>query len=276
MRQLLRMWKLFGTMDLLWLLRGPRDATIYMLSDAVLMIATASTTFLLAARFDGIGDWSRGQIVFMLGYAMLVSSLLDTVFGYNIKMISRRVGRGQLDHMLVQPQPLWKLLLTEGFSPFAQPFGTLISLVVVVWSSAQLDLAFSVGWLAILLLNLLASAAIVLSLQVGWGSIAFWAPRSAEEINSATERMVGSLGSLPLDGVPRVLLGGLLSVLPIGFVAWLPARSIAGVAPVLPGGLVTPLVAPLFAAAAYFVFRKGLRHYARVGSQRYSAFGHRR
>jgi ABC-2 type transport system permease protein len=270
------MWKLFGTMDLLWLLRGPRDATIYMLSDAVLMIATASTTFLLAARFDGIGDWSRGQIVFMLGYAMLVSSLLDTVFGYNIKMISRRVGRGQLDHMLVQPQPLWKLLLTEGFSPFAQPFGTLISLVVVVWSSTQLDLAFSVGWLAILLLNLLASAAIVLSLQVGWGSIAFWAPRSAEEINSATERMVGSLGSLPLDGVPRVLLGGLLSVLPIGFVAWLPARSIAGVAPVLPGGLVTPLVAPLFAAAAYFVFRKGLRHYARVGSQRYSAFGHRR
>ncbi|MBM7784196.1 ABC-2 family transporter protein [Tenggerimyces flavus] len=276
MRQLLRMWKLFAGMDLLWVLRGPRDAAMYVLSDAVLIVASISTTFLLAVRFDGIGHWDRAQILFMLGYAMFVNSLLDTLFGYNVKMISRRIGRGQLDHMLVQPQPLWRMFLTEGFTPFGQPFGLIISIAMLSWTSSLLDRPFSVVWLGILLLNLFASAAIVLALQVAWGAIAFWAPRSAEEINSATNRVVGSLGPLPLDGVNRFLLGGLLTVIPVGFTAWLPARSIADVSPLFPGGLVAPLAAPLFAAAAYFVFRKGLQHYARVGSQRYSNFGHRR
>ncbi len=270
------MWKLFAGMDLLWVLRGPRDAAMYVLTDGILIIASVSTTFLLAVRFDGIGQWDRGQILFMLGYAMFVNALLDTLFGYNVKMISRRIGRGQLDHMLVQPQPLWRLFVTEGFTPFGQPFGLLISIVMLSWTSSQLDRSFSVAWLALLVLNLLASAAIVLALQVAWGAIAFWAPRSAEEINSATNRIVGSLGSLPLDGVNRVLLAGLLTAIPVGFTAWLPARSIADVSPLLPGGLVAPLAAPLFAAVAYFIFRKGLQHYARVGSQRYSNFGHRR
>ena len=58
-------------------------------------------------------------MLFLLGYALLVRGVIDTFFNYNVAFISRRIGRGQLDHMLVQPQPLWMALLTEGFAPFS-------------------------------------------------------------------------------------------------------------------------------------------------------------
>ena len=279
-RQLLRMWWLYAGMDVLWIARGTRDALIWLGSDMVAGLAGISTTVLLAERFDGIGPWTKPQILFMLGYALVVGGLLDILFGYNIKMISRRIGRGQLDHMLLQPQPMWRLLVSEGFMPVSQLTILGLAGVVLVWASTTLPVDATAGWWGVVALNLVASAAIVFSLQLVWGSLAFWAPRAAEEINSATNRMVTQLGTLPLDSVPRALVGGLLTAVPVGFVAWLPARSLTGVAPsdvgLVPGVALAPLAAPVFVAAAVLVFRKGLRHYARVGSARYSSFGHRR
>jgi ABC-2 type transport system permease protein len=275
-RHLLRMWGLFARMDLLWLSRSTRDALIWLVSDLVARVAGVMTTLLLAERFNGIGGWSKDQIIFMLGYAMVVGGVLDTLFGYNVKMISRRIGRGQLDHMLVQPQPLWRLILTEGFMPYSQPIVVVLAGTLLAWSASHLPVDVTAGWLLLLVGNLVASATIVLAVQLGWGSLAFWAPRSAEEITMSTDGMVGALGTLPLDNVPRVLLGGLLTAMPVGFVAWVPARAITGVAPVWPGGFITLAAAPVFLAVAVLVFRKGLRHYGRVGSKRYSSFGHRR
>ncbi|GAB3422951.1 ABC-2 transporter permease [Flindersiella endophytica] len=275
-RQLFRMWRLYAGMDLLWIARGVRDALLWILAGLLTRLAGITTTLLLAERFGGIGQWSKAQILFMLAYAMVVGSVLDMLFGYNLKMISRRIGRGQLDHMLVAPQPLWRQFVTEGFMPASQPWEVLVATGLMVWAGSLLSLAVTPGWMVVLLVNLLASAVIVLSLQIAWGSLAFWAPRAAEEINSSTNRMAAQLGNLPLDNVPRLLLGGLLTAVPVGFVAWLPSRAVVGVSPLFPGGLFAPLAAPLFLAAAVFVFRKGLQHYVRVGSGRYSSFGHRR
>src|SRR5687767_14464182 len=114
-----RLWRLYAYMDFLWITRVPKLFLINYLSDALLNIAAISAMLLLAERFEGIGEWSKVQLVFMLGYATVVSGLVETFFGYNILVISRRVGRGQLDHVLVQPQPIWLGLLTEGFLPFS-------------------------------------------------------------------------------------------------------------------------------------------------------------
>jgi ABC-2 type transport system permease protein len=263
-------------MSLLMVLRSRRNTIIQLLTDAVLNISAISTSFLLAARFDGIGPWSKSQVAFMLGYAILVNGILDSFFGYNIRMISRRIGRGQLDHLLLQPQPLWRALLTEGFTPFTQPFVIVIALAFLAWSSAGLPVAHDATWFAMVGLNVIASCGVVLAFQMLWGSLAFWAPLSAEEINAATNRMVRQLGTFPLDAARRSLNILLLTVVPVGFTAWFPAKQLVGQHPLDGRVLVTPLVALILLALAALVFSKGLRHYVTVGSQRYSAFGHRR
>ncbi|MCZ6675984.1 MAG: ABC-2 family transporter protein [Candidatus Poribacteria bacterium] len=274
--RIFKLWYIHAYMDLMWVTRDLRNCLIYYLSDVILNIAGVTGTLLLAERFEGIGSWTKFQVVFMLGYGIVASGIVYTFFGYNISHISRRLGRGQLDHTLIQPQPIWMCLLTEGFNPFSSSAIPISGLGLMVWAGAKLSLTLSPGWLAMIALNLVASSAIMLSFSFLWGSLAFWAPRGAEEINSSTNRLMDGLRPFPLDGVAPVLLSSMLTVFPIGFVAWYPCRYLLGLDPRAWGGCITPVAAVIFVALTAFFFMRGLKHYGQTGSQRYLSFGHRR
>jgi ABC-2 type transport system permease protein len=167
-------------------------------------------------------------------------------------------------------------LLTEGFMPFSGSALLLPGFGLLLWAACRLALSVSPAWLALLALNLAASGVVVLSFSFLWGSLAFWAPRGAEEISSSSVRLANQLKSFPLDGLGPGLTVGLMSVLPVGFVAWYPSRALLGIDRSGWSSGVTPLAAVLLAALAIAVFRQGMKAYARTGSQRYSSFGHRR
>jgi ABC-2 type transport system permease protein len=274
--RLLRLWHLHVRMNVIWMTRDFRSFITYFLSDMVAGVAGVTAILLLAERFDGIGTWSKFQVVFLLGYAAVIRGLLNSLFGLNILFISRRLGRGQLDHVLLQPQPVATTLLTEGFTPFDGAASLLPGLLLMGWAAGELALPVTPQWLLLLAADLLASGGVVLSFSFLWGSLAFWAPRAAEEVSSSAIHMVDQLRSFPLDGVGPLLLAGFLTVLPVGFVAWHPCRSLLGL-DTSPGAAgLTLLASVLLGALAAWVFRRGMRHYGRTGSQRYSSFGHRR
>jgi len=270
----LRQWWLFAWLDFTWMTRNFSFFVTYVISDVTLSLATLTATFLLAERFGGIGPWTAPQIIFMLGYATLVRGVTDVIFGYNVAFISRRIGRGQLDHILIQPRPIWMTLLTEGFTPFSEGFILLPGLPLVLWAVSQMSLQVSTAWLALGLVNFVSSCAIVLAFSFIWGSLAFWAPRAAEEISSSAMRMMAELAPFPLDGLGSLWLGGMLTVLPAGLVAWYPCRSLLGVDRSPEAVAITPLAAILISTIAIIVFRKGMKHYGRIGSQRYLSLGH--
>ena len=274
-KKLLRLWRVYAYLDFMWMTRDLRFFLQCFFSDVVLNLAAVSGTFLLAERFAGLGAWSQPQVLFMLGYGMLVSGLLNTLFGFNVLVISRRLGRGQLDHTLIQPQPLWMSLLTEGFMPISGSAILLPAAGVLLWAGHGLGLAPGARWAALFLLQLLSSAVIVLAFSFLWGSLAFWAPRAAEEISSSALRLVYQLKSFPLDGSGPLFMGGLLSLVPVGLVAWYPCRFLLGIAGSPWAGAATPLAAIVFALIARWTFAKGKKHYERTGSSRYLSFGHR-
>jgi len=274
--KLLRLWGAHARMDVLFLARSMRTALAWYLADMLLAVSTAVWAFLLAARFDGIGAWSRDQVVFLLGLAMLARAVVDLVFNMNVGYPSRRIGRGQLDHLLLMPQPLWQSLASDGFAPVSGSGQLIVSVGVLVYAARALALPVDAAWLGLLVVHVLAGASILLSFAYLWGSLAFVAPRGAEEINSSSMRLLEQLKPFPLDGVGALLAGGLLSVVPAGFLAWLPARVLLGLETRPLARLWTPAAALAFAALAVFVFRRGLRHYARTGSARYLSHGHRR
>lgn len=275
-RRVFQLWAYFGYMDIQWMLRDLASFAGYVFSDVMAFAGSISAIVLLSERFDGLGPWSREHILFLLGYAVMVDGTLDTVFGYNVAFISRRIGRGQLDHILVQPQPMWLTLLTEGFSPAAGLPTFFTGLGLFLWGFTLSAVPVTVIWLGALLVNFFASCLILLAFSFAIGSIAFWAPRAAEEINSSSWRLMKQLRTFPLDGVGRRLLAGLLTVVPAGFIAWYPSRALLGLNTTPLAVWLTPLAALLFGAVALLIFRTGLRHYAHTGSQRYLSYGHRR
>ena len=275
-RRLLALWRMYAHLDLVFMLRDIRAALSYFFSDIVLNVAAVTGVWLLAQRFSGLGDWSIQRLMFMLGFAVAASGLTSALFNYNVAWISRRVGRGQLDHLLVQPQPLWMALLTEGFAPVTGSAPLLTGLALLAWGAWSVGVALSPAWLALFALNLVASASVILAFSYLWGSLAFWAPRSAEEVSSSAIRLVEQLKPYPLDGMRGALRGGLVSIVPAGLVGWLPSRALLGLSSDPLAVWLTPLAAAALALAATLAFRKGLAQYALVGSRRYTDFGHRR
>lgn len=274
-RHAFRLWAVYARMDSLVIMRSMGTMATWIISDTVLNIASVLGMLLLAQRFDGIGMWSKYQVLFLLGYGGLADGLVTTFFGYNIAFISRRLGRGQFDHTLIQPQPILLSLMTEGFNPaFGLPT-MLPGIVLMGVALPHLSLSLSAGWRLLFAVNLAASVAIILAFQFAWGSLAFRAPRAAEELSSSSMQLITSLKSFPLDGLGGLLAGSLIFALPAGCVAWLPCRALLGMSK---GSLAlwhTPLLAIGFIVFATVMFRKGLKHYERVGAQRYSNFGFR-
>lgn len=265
----LRLWAARARMDAMFVVRSPRIAVTWLVTDLMVAVVGVAVVALVAARFGGIGTWSGYHVLFLLAYSALCGGVVDVLFSFNVSMISRRIGRGQLDHALLQPHPMWRVLLTEGFSPCSSAAGLVSALVLMAWAGPGVDVP--VGWM---LVNLAASVTVGLSYQFIWGSIAFWAPMGAEEVNSRTGSVIW-LRAYPLDAAGRGLRVLLLTALPTGLLAWFPARALLGLSS--PWTLwATPAAAGVFAALAALVFRKGLRHYARTGSRRYSDRGHRR
>lgn len=275
-RRVMQLWRVQAYLDFLFMTRSLSSFLGYILGDGIATIGAISTTYLLAERFNGIGAWSKFQIIFMLGYAIVVRGLLETVLGYNVLYISRRLGRGQLDHLLIQPRPLWMALITEGFTPWSQLISALPGLGLMVWALNNLPPLFSPIWLGWLLLNVLASAIIAGSFSYLWGSLAFFAPEAAEEISTSALRLMEGLKPFPLDAVPTALVIGLTTLVPAGLIAWYPSRALLGIDQWGLAPLLTPVAAGIAVVLAAWFFRRGLAQYERRGSQRYLSFGHRR
>src|ERR1700716_497882 len=143
-------------MNAIRILRTRGQAIAHTLTDFIWHSGAMLAPILVAVRFGHIGPWPVAAVVFMLAYGAAVASVLDAL-GDSPWNISQRIGRGQLDHLLVQPQPLWRILLTDGFTPFDFWPVLALGLALMAWSVAQLHVAVSPAWLGLLAVNLLAS-----------------------------------------------------------------------------------------------------------------------
>lgn len=276
LKSLPRLWRLYARMDLMWLTQDLTSALLVMLSESLSSLSAMAGVLLLAVRFGGVGGLTADEVLFMLGFFELANGLSWMLLGnYNVIHISRRVARGQLDHMLIQPRPLWLQLVTEGFMPFSGCHGLLIGIALTALAVHRLRLVLTPGWVALLLFYIFIHGALRLSQSFLYGAMAFWRPVACEEISTMILDLGTQLGRFPLFGIPHWLLAALHTVLPIGLLGYFPALALLGMLD-RRVALTLPLaVAGLFVSAAVVAFRKGLNHYEANSCPRYKRMGFR-
>jgi ABC-2 type transport system permease protein len=265
-------------MDLDFLIRDAKTSLLAIAADVVSNISSVSAVFLLAWRFDGVGGMSRWDVLFMLGFVTCVTGFYQLFFSNcNTGHISRRVGRGQVDHMLIQPLPLPLQLVTEGFIPFTGCQNLLFGIGISVWALRGLGKAVSALWVLGFLGYLIVSIAIITGLAYLFSSLAFRWQIAFEEITSVViDDVTGVLSNFPLSGMPLYIQWTLITVVPAGLLGWFPACALLGKTPLGLPALFPLLVAIIIWALAAFAFREGLKYYVKIGSNRYFAGGHRR
>ncbi len=271
-----RLYALYARMDIRWFLQDRLNCTIVLFSELLTTVASVSGVFLLAMRFEGVGFMTQWEVLWMLGFYTLSDGVLFMLFGGgNIHQISRRVGRGQVDHMLMQPIPLWMQCMADGFMPVTGITGLLAGLALTIYATPKAGISITPMWLAALVLLIGAKVAIEMGLSFLLASGAFYKPVACEEISSVGHDLLGTLGKYPLSGLNNVLVDVLCTVLPAGLMAWFPSLILLGKVSALPAILLPLTVAAIMLSLATFFFKKGLRHYAKFSCNRYRDMGHR-
>jgi len=264
-------------MDLAWLLRDRTFAVLAILADVISNLSSVTGIFLLAWRFDGLGGMNRFEVLFMLAYTTVVTGIFQTFCsGGNTGHISRRIGRGQLEHMFIQPVSLPMQLATEGFIPFSGSSNLISGAVMMGIALHNLDITLPWWWILSLAGNLLITMAIILGSSYFAACFTFYAPVQAEEISSFVIDTFGHISTFPLSGMPRYLQLPLITFIPTGLLAWFPTLALFGKAPFGLSAWYPLLIAIVIWLFAVYFFRKGLNHYVKKGINRYHPMGHRR
>ncbi len=276
-KTLFRLYFIYAKMDLLWFLRDLRYCLLFIVGDVVSNLASVTGVFLLAMRFEGFGEMNQAQLLFMLGYGSLVNGIYGLFFANsNTGMISRIIGRGQLDHYMIQPTPFWIQMITEGVAPFTGSGVLIMGIALTSYAVVKLELVISVWWICKLIISVICSAIVIVSCIYIVSYLAFYAPSAAEEISMVVQDMFFSLRSYPLGGISILLQSLFCTAIPIGIVSWFPSmilleKQIAFTK--INGLFILWMVTAIFLTTAVSLFCKGLKHYRKNGSPRYSSFG---
>lgn len=229
----------------------------------VLFYAVNLAFFTILYRHTALlGGWDLDQVyVFICGY-MLVDALHMTVFANNLWWLPIFINRGDLDYYLVRPVSSLFFLSFRDFA--ANSFlNVLIAGALVIWSLTRYPAELGVGRVLVFLGFLMLGTVLLYLMRLAFLIPVFWMHSShgLQETSWALTR----LGERPVQIYRTWLRLALLTVLPLGFVASVPAEVLfEGLSP-----LRLVQAAAVTAGLVLFVvwsWRRGLRAYSSASS----------
>ena len=215
----------------------------------------------LMRRVPVLRGWELGDIQVLFGVVAAGFGLAVTFAG-GVWDLGRIIDEGELDTLLTQPKPV--LLHALGLRLKASGFGDALSGVAFIASSGR------VTWHAVpfLMIAIPASAVVFVACGIVFFSVAFWLGRIDTFARQLWELLITfSLYPEPLFG--GMLRFALFTVLPAGFVGYLPARIVETES--VPDALVLLAVAAGYLAFAVAIFGCGLKRY--TSGSRFGTFG---
>ncbi|WP_406081241.1 ABC transporter permease [Streptomyces zaomyceticus] len=251
-----------------------RSTLAYRSSFVLTLVTSFCVTFfdfvvilLMFGQVEGLGGFAFAEVALLYGTAGTAFGIADLTMG-SLQRMGRRVRDGSLDTFLMRPAPLLAQVAADKFA--LRRFGRVLQgLFVLVWALILLDLAWTPLKLVLLPVALVSGAVIFASLMTIGASTLFWMQDAAEVTNAFT------YGGNTLLGYPPTifaqdLVRGVVYVVPLAFVNWLPALYILGRP--APAGVpewaafVSPLVAAVCCGVAGLAWRAGVRSYRSTGS----------
>jgi ABC-2 type transport system permease protein len=215
----------------------------------------------LMRRVDSLRGWHLADVELLFGVVAVSFGLTVAVAG-GVRHLGRFIEEGDLDTLLTQPRSV--LVYALGVRSQPSGVGDFVSgMAFIVMSGA-------VSWrtVPVVIAAVAASVLVLLACGIAFFSLAFWLGR----IDTIARQLWDLLITFSL--YPEPLFGGVLrlalfTVLPAGFVGYLPVRFVRD--PSTEHIVLLLAGAAGYLALAVFIFDRGLRRYA--SGSRFTAFG---
>ena len=211
-----------------------------------------TTWWIFFRRWNEIGGWRLREMAILYGVVAGAYGVTIVLWG-GVRELSRVIAEGGLDPFLTQPKD--PLLHVMGSRSSASGWGDVLAAVFLLGVAGCLAPAM----LPVALFAVACSAVVVAATGVLIHSAAFWAD-DLDTLPRQVNEFVLIFSSYPQTVYGPWLRLVLFTAIPAGFIGYLPVEVLREFscreAAYLGGG------AALYATAAIFVFRAGLRRYA--------------
>jgi ABC-2 type transport system permease protein len=240
---------------------------LFLASQTVIAVGDFAVIAAIFTKVDVLAGWSAAEVALLFGLSGVSFGLGDLLIS-PVENASLRIKTGTFDQFFFRPMGvLWQLCAVD-FA--ARRIGRSIQpLVVLVIALTLVHLDHPLLAVVAVPVTVVSGMVIFSAIWVMTSSVAFWTVETQEFANAFTYG--GSLmTSYPVEAFGRWLQRVVIYLVPLAFVAYLPAAGLLGKP--LPLGLPaaaawsSPLVAVVMALVARAVWGTALRHHRSTGS----------
>src|SRR6185369_14985955 len=219
---------------------------------------------IIFGQVDHIGDWTKWEVVLLIGTHQMIAQIFQGFFFVNIANIPELVRTGKLDSLLVLPIDSQFAVSTKQFG-LDSVLNAILGGIVVAVALTKLQIVPSLGMIALYLVALCFGVAVHYSIMLTLAAISFWIVR-------AQGLVYGYFNFLNIARYPDVIFPQVFRwifgwIIPVIIVANIPARLL-----IKSLGQPTQLMLHLVIASSLVFWlsrafwRFALRHYSSASS----------
>jgi ABC-2 type transport system permease protein len=222
---------------------------------------------IVLGQFESIAGWTLSEVALLYGIRLLSHGMWTVSFSRLI-WIDRMVREGEFDRMLIRPVPMMAQLMFTSFR--IAPIGDLLGgVIVLAWAFGQVDIDWSIALAAFFVAALVGGAMLDGAFQLGPAALSF---RTLESMSVRIffDDVFNRFAGYPTSIFSRSTQMVLTWIVPVAFVAWVPASVLLGKTGALPFpawlAWCSPLLGVAVMAVAVWLFLSESRHYQSSGS----------
>src|SRR3954468_4465288 len=237
---------------------------LWMLVEVLWFVGQIVFFSIIFANVDRIGDWTKWEVVLLIGTHQIISQIFQAFFFVNIANIPELVRTGKLDTLLALPIDSQFAVSTKQFA-LDSIVNALVGAGVVVLALTKLGIVPSPLSVALYLFALGFGVAVHYSIMLSLAAVSFWIVRAQGLVYGYFNFL--NIARYPDVIFPRVFRFIFGWIIPVVIVANIPARLLIKSLG-QPGWLMLHLVVAgtiAFVLSRIF-WRFALRHYSSASS----------
>ena len=219
----------------------------------------------LLGNFPGMAGWPSHDVLLIAAMRMLSHGLFAFFLDRN-HLLPSLVQDGRLEAFLLRPMPVYRQVQLAYF-PTNALGDLLVGSSMFTWAVSVIDLRWTPERITYLVAGVVGGMFLEAAISTTLAGLLLHFP-AASAWHLWIEELLGTFGNYPLSFLPRLITNAFTFVLPLAFIAYLPAAVITGhtrglnVPYALAAG--APMIGLLAYVASRLVWNAGLRRYTGV------------
>ncbi len=233
--------------------------------DITAMMLTYSAVYaaiwVLLLKFDTLGGWDWPQLAVLLGFQLFTYSIGASFSFVQFRNMEELVRLGQFDVLLVKPFSPWAYLTFSGLN-IGYIGHITVAVGLMIWAIGQVDVAWNAGLVIYLIASVVSASMVVAAFMTMIGASAMVLVQSSYLYSIFFGFWI--LGRYPLSIFPVPLQWIMVTIVPLGFMNYVPVAVFLGKDVAVLGAWAMPLsllAGPIAVGIAMLHWRWSIRRY---------------